>query len=194
LTIEIALEPFLLTRGGFLMDISVYLEGFVKEVVRRYEGVAIPHRFNLDEIGTVLKEKYLAVEEPVSFADLDGESMSRAKRYYVITDPNVLQELYTPAEKMDLYSMMLLMQDEPEEFEFIVQQMWHDIQLGKRINIILESEDNIYMSNFHLQGMSDKLLNEMYILNGIDEKDCHLDNEAFRDYLKILIAAGFITI
>ena len=176
------------------MDISVYLEGFVKEVVRRYEGVAIPHRFNLDEIGTVLKEKYLAVEEPVSFADLDGESMSRAKRYYVITDSVVLQELYTPAEKMDLYSMMLLMQDEPEEFEFIVQQMWHDIQLGKRINIILESEDNIYMSNFHLQGMSDKLLNEMYIFNGIDEKDCHLDNEAFRDYLKILIAAGFITI
>ncbi|CEG28814.1 hypothetical protein [Bacillus sp. B-jedd] len=174
------------------MGFDVYLDDFVKDVVRRYEELGFPRRYTLDEIGAVLKKKYKAVEEQVSLVDLDEESLPSAKRYYVITDHDVLQELYSPAEKLDLFSMVLDLQNEPEEFEFTVQQMWHDIQAGKRINIILESEDNIHMSNFHLQGIGDKLYYEMCVLDGIDEKDCHLGNELFHNYLKCLIYAGYI--
>ena len=70
--------------------------------------------------------------------------------------------------------------------------MWKDVQEGGRINIILESEDNQYISDFTLQGMSEKIWNELIIFQGITVSDCTLGNEKFHDYLKALLKAEYI--
>ena len=41
---------------------------------------------------------------------------------------------------------------ENESIENQTEKMWLDVQVGRRINIILTSEDNQYISGFTLQG------------------------------------------
>ncbi len=70
--------------------------------------------------------------------------------------------------------------------------MWLDVQVGRRINIILTSEDNQYISGFTLQGGSEKLFNELCIFEEIDKRKCQLGNEEFHEYLKRLVKADYI--
>jgi hypothetical protein len=70
--------------------------------------------------------------------------------------------------------------------------MWFDVQTGRRINVILTSEDNQYINGFTLQGETEKLFNELCIFEGIDKSECQLGNEEFHEYLKRLIKAEYI--
>jgi hypothetical protein len=173
--------------GGMTLD--KYLKNFIEVIYQKYIGQNLPCKFKLEDIHKIMKDKYSAVEEDIMFADI-GEDVENPCRYYVITETNVLKNLFTDEEKIDLYTMGSLLKNEPIENK--KEKMWLDVQVGRRINIILTSEDNEYISGFTLQGMSEKLFNELCIFEGIDNSKCQLGNEEFHEYLKRLVKADYI--
>ena len=167
----------------------IYLKNFIEEIYQKYKDQNIPYKFSMEKIHKILKDKYSAIEEDIKFADI-GEDVENPCKYYVITESNVLKNLYTDEEKIDLYTMGLFLKNEIIENQ--TEKMWLDIQVGRRINIILTSEDDQYISGFTLQGVSEKLFNELCIFEGIDKSKCHIGNEEFHQYLKRLVKADYI--
>ncbi|PLS17389.1 hypothetical protein CVD28_12570 [Bacillus sp. M6-12] len=168
------------------------IELFMKKIFEKYCELKIPNRYTLDEADSTLKEKYLAYEEDINRADAETENLAAVRKYYVIENPLVLQRIFTDTEKIDLYNMIQLLKEELYDFQNELEKMWNGIQTGQRINIILESENLKHISGFTLQGISEKLFNELCIFEGIDSMKCHLGNEEFHEYLKRLVRAGFI--
>lgn len=166
-----------------------YLKNFMEVIFQKYRELNISNKFKLEKIDKILKDKYLAIEEDIKFADI-GEDVENPCKYYVIIESDVLKNLFTDEEKIDLYTMALF--SENESIENQTEKMWLDVQVGRRINIILTSEDNQYISGFTLQGGSEKLFNELCIFEGIDKRKCQLGNEEFHEYLKRLVKADYI--
>ncbi|MFI8684836.1 hypothetical protein [Rossellomorea sp. NPDC077527] len=167
-----------------------FITPFVEQMVENYKKKNIPHQFSLNQVDGILKEKYLAVEESVSDADIDQESRIHAIKYYVITDENVLQRVFTAIEKIDFFELMN--SSDQDEKQTTVEKMWTDIQYGQRINVILESMDHTYITGFTLQGMSEKLFHELNVFVGIDPGECTVENECFLHYLRSLVVAGYL--
>lgn len=169
-----------------------YFMEYIQSIVKSYKKLDMPHKYELSEVIRILREKYLAIEEDISLADLEPDAKVHATKYFVISNPNVLRSLFTNEEKIELYSMVKLLESAPVNFEYEIEKMWNNIQQGRRINVILESEDKKYLNGFTLQGMSERLFNEMMVFKGIDSSECILGEEKFHEYLKALIKAEFI--
>ncbi len=170
-------------------NVENYLENFTEKVFEAYKDLKIPNKFTLVEVDKLLKEQYSAIEENINLADIDGVRDNVVK-YYKITDIQVLEGIFTSIEKLDLYTIGHINKNEPANFKYEIQTMWNDVEERRRLNIILESEDNKYISGFTLQGMSEKNLNLLNVFIGIDSSFCYLGNEMFHEYLKRLILAG----
>lgn len=169
-----------------------YLENFAEKTFEKYKELKIPNKFTLVEVDNILKEKYSVIEEDLSFADIEEDNRANVKKYYVISDIDVLKSLFTNVEKIDLYNIGQINKNNPTKFENDIEKVWNDVQEGRRLNIIVESQDNKHISGFTLQGMSEKLFNVLTIFVGIDSTECHLGNEQFHEYLKRLILAEYI--
>ncbi|HWO95917.1 MAG TPA: hypothetical protein VNM45_06220 [Bacillus sp. (in: firmicutes)] len=145
---------------------KTYLDSFTQKAVEKYKELGIPLRYTLEEIDKILKTKYLAVEvDKKEFADLKEDPYAHyenIRKCYVIQDKKILERLFTDTEKIDLYNMIQFLKTSSNDIQNENEKMWKDVQEGGRINIILESEDNKYISDFTLQGMNGKIMTELY--------------------------------
>ncbi|NOV03843.1 hypothetical protein [Paenibacillus planticolens] len=174
------------------------LDSFLQELMDKYKALNIPHKFSLLEADRILKEKYLAVElDKKEFEDLKGDihvCYENISKCYTIHNEEVLNRLYSAKEKISHFIMIEFLKKQTfhhEDMEKDKAEMWLEMQQGKRINVILESE-NEYITSFTLQGGSDKLLNELIVFKGIDADKCSLDNQEYLYYLQALTQAGYL--
>ncbi|TWT09231.1 hypothetical protein [Planomicrobium sp. CPCC 101079] len=102
---------------------------------------------------------------------------------YSITDEEAKNNLLTAAEKQEMQKMKKLISSQSslsaKDKKIALQQV-------EMLNIILESSDGKYVDNFTLQGGSEKLLDEMIFLKGIDPEKCILGNEEYEMYLEVV--------
>ncbi len=76
-----------------------YLKNFMEVIFQKYRELNISNKFKLEEIDKILKDKYLAIEEDIKFADI-GEDVENPCKYYVITESDVLKNLFTDEKKL----------------------------------------------------------------------------------------------
>jgi hypothetical protein len=172
---------------------------FMQQLFQRYQQAEIPHFFTIDIVVNILKENYFAVElNKKYFEDLKSDSFVNFENIigaYTITDIKTLENLYSAEEKIGIfefveYKKMLVAYSDDSDNE--LAQMWSEIQEGRRINIILESNNGINISGFTVQGGSEKICDELIVMQGLEAEDCKLGNEKFHNYLKSLIRAGYL--
>lgn len=72
------------------------------------------------------------------------------------------------------------------------ERLWRKIRQGRLLRIIMESADKQYITGYTLQGMSQQLQQELYILRGLQEEESHLGNDNYETYLKLLHQRGYI--
>lgn len=176
------------------------LNSYMQELMEKYKELRIPHQFSLQEVDRILNEKYRAVElVKEDFEDLKGDvhvHYDKISKCYTIHDAEILNSLYSAKEKVSHYIMIEFLKKQTfnkEDMDSKQLAMSMEMNQGKRINVILESE-NQYISGFTLQGRSNKLLDELVVFKGIDAEKCHLDNEDFLYYLQALIGAGYLEV
>ncbi|MFW5433117.1 pyruvate kinase [Paenibacillus apiarius] len=145
----------------------------IHKLYGKYLTLNIPNPFTLEEIDARFRQRYLAEEIDIEcFADLKKDRYANfhtARRAYIFRNKQVSDELIKLNPIEDLESLRTA--------EF---------------NIILNSEDNIYLSGATEQGRSYLLALETSIFCGIEEEDMRLGNEEFEDYLKALYLTGYI--
>ena len=154
---------------------------FSKYQKGEYEKFPPPTLENLD---IFLKERYLAKEvEDETFFGLNKDPMVNVKdiiKMYRINDPKIMEELYTQEER---------------EFQLEIEDEAAENQNRNRVQIILESKDNVNISGYTMQGMSLRLSSAMHVfltaLNKEDVKDINTQEEYILDYLASLWWAGF---
>lgn len=177
---------------------------------KRYESLHkrfikrnFPLSHTLEEICTVLKQKYNACEfDKVKVSDLRNDPMVHYKsisKCLEITDLNVLRDLRTREEQIELEEMLPILEEDPvernlydSEEEYQTALLWDDIQKGERVHIILESKNGEEISNITFQGMYESLEKEFSVLIGVKKKDASIEKEDFRDFLDLLAELQYI--
>jgi len=170
----------------------------LKQLDENFKASGLPSNYTLDQAGQLLKKNYNAIElSKEDFKSLQKDPDAKydhIAKCYKIVDTKLLYSIYTQDEKQNLSEMILylnsLVNDKSEKSES--ELMWKDIQEGRRINIVLESVDNNSISSFTMQGLSQKILNDLIILKGIPNKYCVLGNPHYEYYLNVLHNAGKI--
>ncbi|MFA9560287.1 hypothetical protein ACERII_23500 [Evansella sp. AB-rgal1] len=153
-----------------------YIQDFMQKLYNNYIKTSVPNNYTLSEIDRIMKDKYRAFEEDSEKADVEWyvEDTYVVRKYYVIHDPKVLEELFTTEEKIDLYTSIQNGKQENVVLENDSERMWNHIEEGRRINVIIESIDNKKISNYTIQGTSEKLWNDIVLFEGIDDDKCYL--------------------
>lgn len=171
---------------------------YMQELMEKYEELKIPNKYSLQEVDHILKKKYMAIElEKKDFEDLKGDvhvQYEKISKCYTIQNEEVLNSLYSAKEKVDHFIMIEFLKKQNfnnDDTDSKRIEMSMEINQGKRINVILESE-NQYISGFTLQGRSNKLLNELVVFRGIDSDKCNLENHEFLYYVQALLESGYM--
>ncbi|BFT72469.1 hypothetical protein [Paenibacillus sp. P36] len=174
------------------------LYSYMQGLLEKYEELKIPNKFSLQEVDNLLKKKYMAIElDKMEFEDLKGDvhvQYNKITKCYAIQNEEVLNSLYSAKEKVDHFIMIEFLRKQNfnnDDSDSKRQEMSLEVNQGKRINVILESE-NQYISGFTLQGRSNKLLNELVVFKGIDSDKCNLENQEFLYYIQALLESGYI--
>lgn len=177
------------------------LYSYMQGLLEKYEELKIPNKFSLQEVDNLLKKKYMAIElDKMEFEDLKGDvhvQYNKITKCYAIQNEEVLNSLYSAKEKVDHFIMIEFLRkqnfnnDDSNDSDSKRKEMSMEVNQGKRINVILESE-NQYISGFTLQGRSNKLLNELVVFKGIDSDKCNLENQEFLYYVQALLESGYI--
>ncbi|MBP1084227.1 MULTISPECIES: hypothetical protein [Bacillus] len=114
----------------------------------KFIQTGFPNRITLEQIYDIFRTKYKAEEVNIScFEDLKKDSFvifDNIVKCYKIDDPDILAAIFSAedlAEHEDFYKN--ISKENPELSDPLAE--------GKRLNIILESEDGKYMSSFTLQ-------------------------------------------
>ncbi|EJW20339.1 pyruvate kinase [Paenibacillus alvei] len=132
--------------------------------------LSIPNPFTLSDIDTRLKTKYFA--EEVDLDQFEGLKKDPYAHYESIV------KAYTFRDERGFNQLEKL---NPSEY-----------LSSEEINLLINSDDNIYMSGGTTQGTSFLLALETNIFGGIKKESMVLGNEEFEDYLKALYLTGYI--
>ncbi|WP_445491769.1 hypothetical protein [Niallia sp. 03133] len=153
----------------------------------------LPYKYSLVDVSNLLMTKYQAKEkDKEDFKDLNSDSFVNSRKIifcFTIDEDKVLNSILSEEEK--------------KEREYIKKQILNDLELSEEekqqitieensINIIFESIDKKFISNFSIQGGSEQLLNELLVFKGINENDCVLGNEEYETFLIALFNTGYI--
>ncbi|MED1441935.1 hypothetical protein NSQ61_01000 [Aeribacillus sp. FSL K6-1121] len=164
-----------------------------KEIHQRFIESGLPYKYSIDEVSNILEKKYQAKKrDQEDFQDLNSDPFVNRQNIvycYTIDDEEVLNNI--------------LSQEEKKERDYIKKQILNDQKLSQEeknqiikdetaINIIIESDDQKFISNFTIQGSSNQILNEFIIFKGINEEDCVLGNEEYEYFLRALVRGGYI--
>lgn len=164
-----------------------------KLLYERFLKSKVPYEFSLEHVDQLLRTKYSAVEVSKSTVeDLKNDPMcdfDAIYKCYVITDAVVLDSLFTPEER----SIQSEMAKENSKYPAEDDNVWGDIQEGRMIRVIVDSDNGSTMTGFNLQGLCEVLMYELYVLKGIKPEACTDPNDPyFAHYLECLDKAGYL--
>jgi hypothetical protein len=170
----------------------------IKKLFYKYKELNIPNKFTIQEVDSILKNKYNAVEiDKQQYTELKNDpyiNYEKIVKSYKLEDNNVLNNLFNDEEKNNFIEIEKENSKYPihpeEDYNKAIEQ--RNLQEGKLLLIFLESEDGKYISTFTLQGQCEKLSIELIVFKGIDPDKCDLQNESFVHYLEALLKAGYI--
>lgn len=151
-------------------------------------------RYSLNEAEDYLTTKYRAkLRDKKDFESLSSDPF--------VNFQNVVNCLTIEDEEL---INSLLSEDEKEERKHVQREILNNSELNEEekqqilqdemtVNILIESTDNKFISNFTIQGGSDRILNQLSILKGIDQQSCFLGNEDYENFLHALVNEGYIS-
>ncbi|GAC44267.1 hypothetical protein [Paenibacillus popilliae] len=156
----------------------------INKLYETYLTLHIPNPFTLDQIGArlikqyaakqITKEKFIECYDPSFPEDLYAD-FHTVVTVYIFRDQEGMKKLLTldsPDEKVSFYE---------------------DINYSRHgCNLILNSDDQVYMSGGTTQIGTKLLTLETKIFMGIDEENAVLGNVKFESYLKALYLVGYI--
>ncbi|GBF76676.1 hypothetical protein PA598K_05160 [Paenibacillus sp. 598K] len=143
----------------------------LNKLYQKYLENKIPNPFTLQDIQHYLVLKYKAQQVNVGqFSSLQNDPYAKfetAVTAYIFRDEEAVSQL-----------MML---------------NHADVHLiSREINLILNSEDNVFMSGATPQGMSFLLELELDVFSGFDQEEAYLGNKRFEEFLVVLYLTGHI--
>ncbi|WCT54174.1 hypothetical protein PQ456_13270 [Paenibacillus kyungheensis] len=164
-----------------------------KSLYQLFQIKQISYQYDLKFVDQLLRTKYGAIEVSKSTVeDLKNDPMcyfDAIYKCYVITDAVVLDSLFTPEER----SIQSEMAKENSKYPAEDDNVWRDIQEGRMIRVIVDSDNGNTMTGFNLQGLCEVLMYELYVLKGIKPEACTDPNDPyFAHYLECLDKAGYL--
>ncbi|NOJ69840.1 hypothetical protein [Paenibacillus alvei] len=172
----------------------------INELDHKFKESNLPTSYSISAVQEILMTNYKAVEmeDKTFFDSLKKDhcvNFDQIVKFFVINDVDFLSTLYTEYEKETHIEMSHVNSTyvHPEgSSRTKSEEIWKEIQEGKRIHIVLESADQKTISAFTMQGLCEKILWELIILKGIRPEDCALGNDYYEHYLNVLHSLGKI--
>ncbi|SFS41787.1 hypothetical protein [Paenibacillus sp. 453mf] len=170
----------------------------VSELHERFKASNLPSRYTIHEADTRLKTKFgVVVVNPLEKTDLKNDPLiqyDHIVKIYHVNNSQMLSSIFTSQEQEMIKEMQIAhkMDSSDEDSLTGAERLWRKIRQGRLLRIIIESEDRQYISGFTLQGMSQQLQQELYILRGVHKAECHLGNDNYEAYLKLLHQRDYI--
>ncbi|MGL4913173.1 MAG: hypothetical protein ACRC3Y_12170 [Romboutsia sp.] len=122
---------------------------------------------SIENISKYLINEYNAVEVSINEFSIIDEASENTVKIYKIEDENTIQSLLSKNEKEEiLITIEHLKKNHLMEDNSLYSKYMNKISTGKLIVITLESDDNINLSGFTMQGSGEKLYNELISLMG----------------------------
>ncbi|PRS49452.1 hypothetical protein C6Y00_12225 [Bacillus sp. GBSC66] len=163
--------------------------------------------FTKERVAEMITSKFKAREfSKTKILDLvndDHFEYTKIYKCFVIDDPSILIQLFSNEEKKNHREEILDNREHPlnpkrvKEWEY--NHLLLDEQEGRRIDIILESKDGLYISETQVRASCEKLdryLNALIvgaiIENELEEYPVDIHNEYFQFYLENLDQFGFL--
>ncbi|MFS2248507.1 hypothetical protein [Bacillus sp. A31] len=163
--------------------------------------------FTKERVAEMITSKFKAREfSKTKILDLvndDHFEYTKIYKCFVIDDPSILIQLFSNEEKKNHREEILDNREHPlnpkrvKEWEY--NHLLLDEQEGRRIDIILESKDGLYISESQVRASCEKLdryLNALIvgaiIENELEEYPVDIHNEYFQFYLENLDQFGFL--
>lgn len=160
----------------------------------RYLKSRLPNRFPVAQVCRILTDKFRAEEMDKDwFADLKKDPLvhdERIAKCFKIVDDSVLQSLFSPEERQMHRDSAASFRNDRLHGER--ERIWKDLQEGKRLHVVLETVDGESLSGFTLQGISQKLLAELVVLQGIDPARAIPGTLPYERYLQFAAEAGYL--
>ncbi|MBU8574562.1 hypothetical protein [Bacillus pumilus] len=163
--------------------------------------------FTKERVAEIITSKFKAREfSKTKILDLvndDHFEYTKIYKCFVIDDPSILIQLFSNEEKKNHREEILDNREHPlnpkrvKEWEY--NHLLLDEQEGRRIDIILESKDGVYISESQVRASCEKLdryINALIvgaiIENELEEYPVDIHNEYFQFYLENLDQFGFL--
>ncbi|HBU89780.1 hypothetical protein [Bacillus pumilus] len=163
--------------------------------------------FTKERVAEIITSKFKAREfSKTKILDLvndDHFEYNKIYKCFVIDDPSILIQLFSNEEKKNHREEILDNREHPlnpkrvKEWEY--NHLLLDEQEGRRIDIILESKDGVYISESQVRASCEKLdryINALIvgaiIENELEEYPVDIHNEYFQFYLENLDQFGFL--
>ncbi|MDM5296859.1 hypothetical protein QUF51_01540 [Bacillus pumilus] len=163
--------------------------------------------FTKERVAEIITSKFKAREfSKTKILDLvndDHFEYTKIYKCFVIDDPSILIQLFSNEEKKNHREEILDNREHPlnpkrvKEWEY--NHLLLDEQEGRRIDIILESKDGLYISESQVRASCEKLdryINALIvgaiIENELEEYPVDIHNEHFQFYLENLDIFGFL--
>jgi len=159
----------------------------------------------IDRIKIKFNAKEFPKEDLLDLVNDDQLEYSKIFTCLSIDDPHVLLKLFSNEEREEHKEEVEDNRENPLNPKKVKKNEWKynhillDEQEGRRLNIVLESKDGIYISEFIVRGNSERLnryLNALVvgslIASGKSDYPANIDDEYFQFYLDNIEMFGFL--
>ncbi|GAC44433.1 hypothetical protein [Paenibacillus popilliae] len=155
----------------------------INKLYETYLDLHIPNPFTLAQIGERLIKQYAATQiTKEKFIELYDPSFPKDP----YADFHTVATVYIFRDEEGMKKLLTL--DSPDE----KKSFYEDINIYHSCNLILNSEDQVYVSGGTTQIGTKLLCLETDIFWGVDEEEAVLGNVRFESYLKALYLVGYI--
>ncbi|EGL15233.1 hypothetical protein HMPREF9413_5888 [Paenibacillus sp. HGF7] len=164
----------------------------IEELDKLLKKSKLPFRYSLKDAEKILRDKYNTIEIDKEIVDdLKKDPLvnyDNIMKCYRVNDSKILSALFNDNERSMHAEIRQCNANEPISNSEITESelLWRDIQEGKFLQLVLESTDREYISSFTIQGLSEKMLDELIILKGIPPEEGYIGNPAYEFYLNVL--------
>lgn len=170
-----------------------------EELYKRYKKQKLKTQ-KKDFVENLLMRKFNAIEIPLysihpeDYGNDDEIDETKIYKLFTITNPETLKKIFTKDEKFmhtddRKDNIVYNIKDE----ELIYNTLIDEHNKGYRLSIVLESDDNIHVSNFKVYGITEYLNTYLIALIGLKEMILgDLNDNDFIYYLECLEKHSFI--
>ncbi len=148
----------------------------------------------------LLMKKFSAIEIPLfsihpeDYKNDDEIDENKIYKLFTITNPEILNKVINKEEQLmnsndRIDNMSYNISDEEITYNTLIDE--HN--KGYRLSVVLESNDDLNVSNFKIYGLSEYLNTYLIALIGLNNMEIgNLDDEEFKYYLECLAIHNFI--